>query len=87
MVCNLSSVKSHVSHAPGWLKRLPGTVHAFRGKFPMRITVPMTQEMVAFLDIHADELSHLLGAKVTRADLVRECVARIAWDHFDKDVE
>lgn len=83
----MSSVKSRVSHAPGWLKRLPGTVKPFRGRFPMRVTVPMTQEMVAFLDIHADELSAVLDSNVTRADLVRESIARIAWDHFGVDVE
>lgn len=46
----------------------------------------MTTKMVGFLDSHAEELANHLGAKVTRADLVRECVARIAYDHFGEDI-
>jgi len=59
----------------------------FRGKFPMKVGVPMTEEMVAFLDTHSMEMSNLLEAKTTRADLVRECIARIAYEHFDQDIE
>lgn len=53
----------------------------------MRVTVPMTEDMVAFLDVHATELSAELGSKVTRADIVREAIARVAWDHFDIDID
>ena len=53
----------------------------------MKIAIPMSQEMVAFLDTHAAELSALMGSKTSRADLVREAVARIAWDHFGEDIE
>lgn len=59
----------------------------FRGKYPMKVGIPMSPEMVAFLDTHSTELSELLGSQVTRADLVREAVARIAWDYFEIDVE
>lgn len=83
----MSSVKSHKSHAPGWLRRLPGVTKPFRGRFPMRVTVPMTEDMVAFLDVHATELSDMLETKVERSALVREAVARIAWDHFGIDVD
>lgn len=47
----------------------------------------MTQEMTAFLDINAEELSHQLGTDVTRNALIRECIARVAWDYFDQDIE
>lgn len=53
----------------------------------MKVAVPMTEDMVAFLDIHADELGHLMQSKVTRAALVREAISRIAWDHFGIDIE
>lgn len=53
----------------------------------MRVTVPMTEDMVAFLDVHATELSDMLETKVERSALVREAVARIAWDHFGIDVD
>ncbi|MGV2479668.1 UNVERIFIED_CONTAM: hypothetical protein IGO34_22805 [Salmonella enterica subsp. enterica serovar Weltevreden] len=53
----------------------------------MKVGIPMSPEMVAFLDTHSTELSELLGSQVTRADLVREAVARIAWDYFEIDVE
>lgn len=70
----------------GWLQRLPGTTRPFRGKFPIKVGIPMTTKMVGFLDSHAEELANHLGSKVTRADLVRECVARIAYDHFGEDI-
>ena len=47
----------------------------------------MSMEMVAFLDTHSMELSEMMGSKTSRADLVREAVARIAWDHFGEDIE
>lgn len=83
----MSSDKTRVSHAPGWLPRPVGSTRPPRGKYPMKVAVPMTEDMVAFLDIHADELGHLMQSKVTRAALVREAISRIAWDHFGIDVE
>lgn len=53
----------------------------------MKVAVPMSMEMVAFLDTHSMELSEMMGSKTSRADLVRESVARIAWDHFGIDIE
>lgn len=46
----------------------------------------MTPQMVAFLDSHSIELS-LDGKKVSRNEIVRECISRIAWDYFGHDIE
>lgn len=83
----MSSDKTHKVHVPGWLPRKPGTQAPFRGKFPIKVGVPMTQEMTAFLDVNAEELAHQLGTNVSRNALVRECIARVAWDYFDQDIE
>lgn len=53
----------------------------------MKIGVPMTPEMAAFLDVNAEELSYRLGTDVSRNALIRECIARIAWDYFGEDIE
>lgn len=47
----------------------------------------MSEDMVAFLDTHSEELSHLMDSKTTRNDLVRECISRVAWDYFGIDIE
>lgn len=53
----------------------------------MKVHLPVSEEMMAFLDMHASELQELLGARVTRTSIVRECVSRIAWDYFGEDIE
>lgn len=47
----------------------------------------MSIEMVSFLDTHALELSQHLGSEGTKNDLIRESVARTAWDYFGIDIE
>lgn len=47
----------------------------------------MSIEMVSFLETHAMELSDHLDSEATKNDLIRECIARTAWDYFGIDIE
>ncbi len=47
----------------------------------------MTAEMADWIDANSQAISEHLGTNVSRGDIIRECVARIAWDYFDTDIE
>lgn len=52
----------------------------------MKHGTAMTEEMVAFLDRHATDLT-LTGLKTSRNEIIRECISRVAWDYFGEDIE
>ena len=74
------------THVPGWISR-PGAKTAFRGNFPLQIKLTVSEEMMSFLTIQAEEMSRQTGRKVSRQELIRECIETIAWERFDTDLD
>lgn len=80
----MSTINSRI---PGWIPQKPGRKRPSRAKFPLRTNVLMTEEMMAFLDIQADNASLQAGRKISRQEMIRECISIVAWEKFDQDIE
>lgn len=83
----MSTGKSHASHVPGWVPLEPGRTTPSRKRLPIQMNLKVSEREMAFLDEQAMNMEAQLGRKVTRQEMVRECIAIVAWEKFGIDLE
>lgn len=47
----------------------------------------LSEREMAFLDEQAMNMEYQLGRKVSRQEMLRECMAIVAWEKFGLDLE
>lgn len=81
---NLSTANSRV---PGWVVLKPGRNTPYRGRLPLRMELRLSEKDMAFIDEQAMNMEYQLGRKVSRQEMIRECIAIVAWEKFDIDLD
>ena len=64
----------------------PGRKTPYRGRLPLRMEMRLSEKEMAFLDEQAMNMEYQLGRKVSRQEMLRECLAMVAWEKFDTDL-
>ena len=47
----------------------------------------LSEKDMAFIDEQAMNMEYQLGRKVSRQEMIRECIAIVAWEKFDIDLD